>query len=274
MKNEEIHQRVTRSVAELQGSLMAGRSEELERYLATMAKFPSYSWHNVILIATQRPDATRVAGFRAWRRLGRWVRAGERGIAIRAPVRMHRREDPDPEEDVRWFRAVHVFDIAQTDGQSLPDLPVASGDPGAAVQHLLAFASARGITVSFEDLGGPAGLSSGGRVCEQRALSPGETCSVLVHELAHELLHRDAVPDRPARRVRETEAEAVAFVVCQALGLSSLAASRDYIALYQGDAALLTRCLARIQRAALEILHALEEAMPLAVVGGAQANAA
>ncbi len=274
MKNEEVHQRVTRSVAELQASLMAGKSGELERYLTAMAKFPSYSWHNVILIATQRPDATRVAGFRAWRRLGRWVRAGERGIAIRAPVRMQRREDPDPEEDVRWFRAVHVFDIAQTDGQPLPDLPVASGDTGAAVEHLLVFASARGIGVTFEDLGGPAGLSSGGRVCVQRALSPGETCSVLVHELAHELLHRDAVSDRPSRRVQETEAEAVAFVVCRALGLSSLAASRDYIALYEGDASLLARCLARIQRAALEILHALEEAMPLAVVGEAQANAA
>jgi len=108
----------------------------------------------------------------------------------------------------------------------------------------------------------------------QRTLSPSETCSVLVHELAHELLHREAVPDRPSRRVRETEAEAVAFVVCQALGLSSLAASRDYIALYQGDAALLTRCLARIQRAASEILRALEGAVPLALVGAAQARAA
>ena len=118
----------------------------------------------------------------------------------------------------------------------------------------------RGITVeSADDLGGALGLSAGGRIQILNGLSAAEEFVVLVHEYAHELLHR--ADDRPASRdTRELEAEAVAFVVGEAAGLDTREGSRDYLHLYHGDREALTQSLDRIQRAASVILTAVNAA--------------
>lgn len=122
----------------------------------------------------------------------------------------------------------------------------------------MAAIASSGIALEHADeLGGALGLSSGGRIQIVNGLAPAGEFSVLVHEYAHELLHRSA--DRPeSRDVRELEAEAVAFVVSQASGFDATDASRDYIHLYNGDGDALSRSLQRIQRTAARVLAALE----------------
>lgn len=267
MKSEEVHRIIHNALDRLDAALAEGHSEALSRLLAAMARFHRYSWGNVVLIASQRPDATRVAGFHAWKRLGRSVKAGERGIAIRAPM-LYRRSSgqggPDDEEEALRFRLAHVFDITQTEGEPPPEIESPVGAPGSALPRLLSFAEQCGIVILYEELVGAEGVSSGGTVRIQRGLAPAEEFSTLVHEIAHELLHQGPDAVRDTRTVRETEAEAVAHVVCQAVGIGSTAASRDYIHLHQGDRELLARSLRRIQRAAAAILErVLTESPPV-----------
>ena len=239
--------------------LDAGHSDRLTALLTTMARFHRYSWHNVFLIAAQCPTATRVAGFQTWRALGRFVRRGETGIAILAPIvgrRSIARSDEDPQLIV-GFRAVHVFDIAQTDGQPLAEIAQPTGDPGERTSILRTAIIDCGISLEYvAALGGALGTSAGGRIQILTGLSPATEFVVLAHEFAHELLHHSN--DRPTSRdVRELEAEAVAFVVGQAIGLAVADAARDYVQLYRGDREALAGSLDRIQRAAAVILRAL-----------------
>src|SRR5205823_6235280 len=133
----------------------------------------------------------------------------------------------------------------------------ASGDPGTKSDALRAAILARGIAIeSVDDLGGALGTATAERIQILNGLSPAETFVVLAHEYAHCLLHR--ADDRPASRdTRELEAEAVAFVVGEAVGLDTAQASRDYIHLYRGDSEALAQSLDRIQRAAAVILTAV-----------------
>ena len=129
----------------------------------------------------------------------------------------------------------------------------ASGDPGDKTQALTDAIVERGIVVEWDDLEGALGTSSGGCIRLVKGLASATAFTTLVHEYAHELLHR--ADDRPASRdTRELEAEAVAFVVGSAVGLNTADASRDYIHLYRGDREALARSLDRVQRAASVIL--------------------
>ena len=240
-----------------------GESEQLKAYLATLARFHRYSVGNVLLIGMQRPGATQVAGMRAWNKLGRHVRQGEKGIRIYAPIVWRKKdnkqgsEEGDETEELVRFRSVCVFDVAQTEGRPLPEFCQARGDPGEYTGRLMAFAAEQGITVEFSDaLVSAHGLSSGGNILVRKGMSPAEEFSVLAHELAHELLHRDE-DELLSRTVRETEAEAVAFVVCQAVGLEATNAAADYIQLDLGSKETLLESLQRIREAAVEIIGAI-----------------
>jgi antirestriction protein ArdC len=116
--------------ATLVAALEAGQSDALTRYLTVASRFHKYSFNNQILIAAQCPTATRVAGYHAWRRIGRQVRRGEKGIVILAPISRRRRDivvdhDELDTEHTRTerplgFRATYVWDLDQTDGEPLP----------------------------------------------------------------------------------------------------------------------------------------------------------
>jgi hypothetical protein len=235
-------------------------SDQFAAFLKAMARFRRYSFHNVCLIASQRPTATRVAGFNAWCSLNRFVRKGEKGIVILAPIVLRRSGDDadDDAKHVSGFRAAYVFDVDQTDGEPLPTPGEASGDPGIKTTLLKNMILRQGITVeSVDDLGGALGTSSGGRIQLLNGLSPATEFTTLVHEFAHELLHRAS--DRPTSRdTRELEAEAVAFVVSYAIGLDVADASRDYLHLYRGDRAALAQSLTRVQQTAATILQAID----------------
>ena len=266
-KSETARQLAKTGFEDLAQHLQRGDSKQLTAFLAAMGRFHRYSFGNVMLIIAQQPDATRVAGFRTWLSLGRQVRKGEKGIVIVAPVRVKWRakerpggNEDDPDESVVRFKATHVFDIAQTEGEPLPELARVGGDPAGFLDRLRGVVHEEGITLEErDDLGGAEGVSMGGAIHVRAGLSPAETFSVITHELAHELMHKVNAEERPTKTVRETEAEAVAHVVCSAVGLETNAAAADYIRLYRGDAETLTQSLDRIQKTAARIIEGVLE---------------
>jgi hypothetical protein len=262
--------------------LQAGKSEALTHYLTAMSRFHNYSFGNVLEIARQMPTATRVAGFWTWKNLGRSVNAGAKGIRILAPiVGVKRKKDEEAEKDITTqntrallgFRNAYVFDISQTSGVDLPEMHQVSGDPGENIDRLAAFLKAQGIALVYTEKIAPAlGCSYGGRIAIFPGQSKAEEFSTLVHETAHEMLHKAERRTATTKTVRETEAEAVAFVVGKAVGLVTGNASADYIQLYHGNASLLAESLEVIQQTANVILTALEPPLPKEEEAASQAE--
>ncbi len=253
--------------------LESGKSATLKAYLSAMARFPRYSLRNTLLITSQRPDATRVAGFRAWRQLGRHVRKGERGIAILAPIVYRKRNGKDrqntrahsvyDDDRLAGFRTAYVFDLSQTQGNPLPAFAIVRGSPGVYLERLKNLVTRRGVRLTFTPRIAPAlGVSVRGEIMLLPGLPPAEEFTTLAHELAHTMLHESVAGNTRNKTVLETEAEAVAFVVCQAIGLETGSASSDYIQLWEGNTRTLTASLSRIRGAASEIIKAVQVAQP------------
>jgi antirestriction protein ArdC len=265
MNIEQATEVASKAIEQLSQALESGQSGALRQYLGAMARFHRYSWHNVMLIATQKPAATHVAGFNAWHKLGRFVKKGEKGIMILAPVVRRTAENAEPTETDEsstgvGFRAAYVFDISQTDGRELPEIGGVSGDPCDYRERLGKLVAAQGIALEYSEAIAPArGVSAGGKIALFPGLSPAEEFATLAHELAHEMMHRAERRTSTTKCVRETEAEAVAFVVCSAIGLDTGTAAQDYIGLYGGDAKLLAESLQYVQQASSQILDAIGE---------------
>lgn len=263
---------IAASIKMLIEQLEAGHSEVLTSYLTAMSRFHNYSFGNILEIARQMPTASRVAGYWTWKNLGRNVKTGQKGIRILAPiVGVRRKKEAEAAKDITkqnehvllGFRNAYVFDISQTDGIDLPEMRGVSGDPGENLERLAAFVHRRGIQLFYNENIAPAlGVSYGGRVALLPGQSKAEEFSTLVHETAHELLHKAERRTATTKAVRETEAEAVAFVVGKAVGLVTGSASADYIHLYHGNASLLAESLEVIQQTASVILAALEPPIP------------
>ena len=172
MKLEEINNRTKDAVSYLVEALESGQNEVLRQYLSAMGRFHNCSFGNIMLIARQKPDATNVAGMRTWNSFGRFVKRGEKGILILAPMIGHKKAESaaEPTKDAKqWqeqrygFRAVYVFDISQTEGKDLPTLTEVRGDVSGYRERLVKFAESRGITLDYSEKIAPAkGLSHGG----------------------------------------------------------------------------------------------------------------
>ncbi len=263
------------NVKHLIEQLEQGKSEALTAYLNAMARFHNYSFGNILSIAHHRPDATHVAGIRRWNEFGRYVKKGQKGIPILAPMIGTKREQSDqphetsekPAPMLIGFRRVYVFDIAQTEGAELPEPAKVSGEVGAHHDQLIDFVQQQGIELEYNERIAPAqGASYGGKIVLLPGQTKAEEFATLVHEVSHELLHRAERRTITTKTVRETEAESIAFIVSRAVGLNTGTASSDYVAMYGGNVELLTESLAVIQQASATILDALfaEEAEPLA----------
>src|SRR6202049_5226143 len=227
MGDDKVRQMAEEALNRLSAELEAGKSETLKNYLAAMARFHRYSWGNVLLINSQRPDATHVAGFHTWHDLGRSVKKGEKGIMILAPVVVKQKDAVPGLEQVRsdellrlaGFRTAYVFDLSQAEGRPLPEFAKTTGDPKEYGDKLKALVTKQGITVEYDAKIAPAlGMSTGGRIRLMPGLDAAEEFSVLAHELAHEKMHQGHHFHPLPKVVRETQAEAVAFVVCRAVG--------------------------------------------------------
>jgi len=268
-KQQTAKEAVAANVLALIEQLEQGHSDGLTAYLTAMGRFHNYSFSNILEIARQKPDATRVAGLYAWNQLGRKVRKGECGIRILAPViGIRRKKDAEAEKDIRTqnqavlvgFRSAYVFDVSQTEGKELPTLSErVTGNVGEYRERLIDFIIAQGIQLEFKESIAPAlGMSYAGRIAILPGQGEAEEFSTLVHELSHEMLHKAERRTATTKTVRETEAEAIAFVVGKTIGLDTGRASADYIHLYHGNAALLTESLEVIQKTSAVILSALE----------------
>jgi antirestriction protein ArdC len=265
MNTEQAKQLSETALNRLMAALERGQSEALKQYLAVMSRFRKYSWANVLLIHSQFPQATRVGGYHFWLKLRRHVRKGEKGIAILAPMVGRKRSSDDEQlaEDERTrvfgFKACHVWDVSQTDGAELPEFATVKGDPQEYLARLIRFIARQNIALEY-DLGiAPAkGTSSGGRITLLPDLPPAEHLATLAHECAHEMLHQTERRKETTHTIRETEAEAVAFVVSTAMGLDVNTAFADYVQLHGGDKSTLAESLAIIQQTASTILQAID----------------
>src|SRR5581483_6544714 len=191
---------------------------------------------------------------------------------IRPKAENNRETETDESSVAVGFRAAYVFDISQTDGQPLPEIGSVNGDPCGYRERLAKFVADQGIVLEYSDEIAPArGMSEGGKITLLPGQFPAEEFATLAHEVSHELMHRDERRSSTTKRVRETEAEAVAFVVCSAIGLETGSAAQDYIGLYGGDAKLPTESLEYVQRTATQILNAIgadESSAPPALAAG------
>jgi hypothetical protein len=238
-------------------------SEQWRRHLDVQTRFHRYSFGNAVLIAAQFPEATRVAGFASWKKLGRSVSKGESAIWILAPVvgRKVRVEEDEEHRPIRGFRTVPVFDVSQTTGDPLPEVchNLAGSDLSRCLERLLDRAERVGYTVVLTDLPGTVNGDcsfAARRIRVEARNAPDQQVKTLAHELAHALLH-EGVDDRS---LAELEAESTAYVVCRSLGLDSGTYSFGYVATWAGggDQAVvgIKASGGRIQQAASVILDA------------------
>jgi Zn-dependent peptidase ImmA (M78 family) len=285
-KIEGLKGRIDAHLDDLYQSLQNGQSEKVQQLLTFFAGFRQYSMGNQILITVQCKGASLVAGYKTWEEKGRTVKKGEKGIAILAPLIKEKRaeagaENGDQTEDflpdnpttkkyktdeekepvLYGFRTVYVFDIEQTEGEPIPNLNRVQGDARESLERLKRYATERSIVLEYvKDLGAFNGRSHMGRIEIVKGKTPAEEFRILAHELAHEELHPDIATRKALpKQVKETEAEAVAFVICQAIGLDMSTVSQDYIHLSQGSPEMLTASLERIRVASNTILTGLEK---------------
>jgi hypothetical protein len=262
-QKQTAQQLVRENVRYLIEQLEAGHSEALAGFLRAMAVFRTYSLPNQLAIARQRPTASRVAGMYAWNQLGRYVNKGEKGIAILAPVigKRSKREETEGKDKngtmLLGFRRVYVWAEEQTHGLPLPELEEVTGDAGVYLDRMREFVASEGITLEYTEEIAPAlGMAFGTTIRILPGQSKAEELTTLIHEAAHLALKHGSRRTTTTKTVRETEAEAVAFVVAQGIGINAQQ-SASYIQLYKGNAALLLESLEKVQQTAGVILAAL-----------------
>ena len=268
-------------IKEITDQLEAGiqelfESDKFKDYLTCMSKFHNYSLNNTILIAMQRPNATLIAGYKAWQKdHDRTVRKGEHGIKILAPCKYKvtvesEKEGEAPKElEYLRFKITYVFDISQTEGKELPSLGIDELSGGVDDYRNMYKALLRVCPVPIvqEDIkGGAKGYYSDAeqRIAIQTGMSEMQTIKTMVHEIAHQKMHSSGTRtlDVPIdRRTKEVEAESVAYTVCQKLGLDTSDYSFGYIAGWSSgrDVKELKASLERIRSAADELITAIDK---------------
>ena len=290
-KLKEITDRLEQGITEL------FESERYKEYLRVMSKFHNYSFNNTLLIAMQKPDASLVAGFSAWKNnFGRNVMKGQKGIKIIAPSPFKIRQevgkiDPhtqkpiigkdgkpvteEKEIKIPAYKVVSVFDVSQTEGKELPDIAVdeLTGDVERYRDFFAALEKTSPVPIGFEQIPG----SSHGyyhledkRIAIQEGMSELQTLKTAIHEIAHAKLHdidlnapENEQQPRVDRRTREVEAESVAYTVCQHYGLDTSDYSFGYVAGWSSGRELseLKSSLETIRSAAAEIINSIDETL-------------
>lgn len=267
-------------------------SDSYRNYLSTMSKFHNYSFNNTLLIAMQKPDATLVAGYKAWQKnFERHVNKGEKAIRILAPAPYKIKEERDkidpvtqellldkdgnPQKEeveitIPAFRAVSVFDLSQTDGKPIPELTAKEllSDVEGYQDMIRAVEAISPVPIELEEI---AGDSKGyydreaKRIAVQENMSESQTLKTMIHEVAHSKLHSKEVEQdeqmRKDRNTKEVEAESVAYTVCQHFGVDTSDYSFGYIAGWSSgrDTKELRASMDTIRRTASELITGIEE---------------
>jgi len=246
------------------------QSAELTRYLTTLSRFYTYSAHNCALIALQRPDAVRVAGYRAWQALGRQVKKGATGIAILCPTPIKGKTDAGDDAVIALrFRTGYVFDLADTEGDDLPALTVhaVEGDRyDTLLRQLVEIAERGGLRVAFKPrlIQDANGVSYGdGRIDLKEGNPAGNLCKALVHEMCHERMHRAEERHTFTTQQAECQAESVAYCVCAALAIPT-PNTPTYLALYKVSRATLAANLNAIRAGVTALMEEITPALDAA----------
>ena len=288
-KLKEITDRLEQGITEL------FESERYREYLRVMSKFHNYSINNTLLIAMQKPDASLVAGFSAWKNnFERNVMKGQKGIKIIAPspykIKQEMQKiDPhtqkpiigkdgkpvteEKEVTIPAYKVVSVFDVSQTEGKELPDIAVdeLTGDVDRYKDFFAALEKTSPVPIAFENIeGGSHGYYhlEDKRIAINEGMSELQTLKTAIHEIAHAKLHdidlnapKDEQQPHVDRRTREVEAESVAYTVCQHYGLDTSDYSFGYVAGWSSGRELseLKSSLETIRSAAAEIINSIDE---------------
>lgn len=256
-----------KNVAEIKKQLEDGvksfkNGDAYKQWLSTVSKFHSYSLNNLILIAIQKPDAQQVAGYQTWKKLGRQIKHGEKGIKILAPCPYKKTLQDENGEEVEvkavGFRAVSVFDISQTEGKELPTIAKTLEGNVEAYQVLIdRLIEIAPVPVRFDTVDGTKkGYCTESEIVVKEGMSETQTVKTLTHELAHSVMHWDGA--ERSREQKETEAESVAFIVCDHLGIDTSDYSFAYLASWGADKEFKTS-LDAIVRTSKAIIDKLEE---------------
>ena len=240
--------------------------------LGVMSRFAKYSLSNQLLIFAQRPNATHVQGYRAWNKAGYQVRKGEKGIAIYAPMLFAKRAETDASDESDaprlGYRVAYVFDIAQVDaisGTEPAAVEIAAAVTGTTaanrfLEQLKAFLVGHNVELEYKGLApGLLGYTDGRRITCGTGQTSHVEFATLAHETTHVLLHFPANGGtRPDLTTRETEAEAVAYLLCAQLGIAGTEASVEYIQSYRGTPDTLDASLERIRTTAQRLSTELD----------------
>jgi antirestriction protein ArdC len=260
---QELHEQLQRGVEALVNA------SDWQNYLRLMATAYRYSPQNALLLYLQKPDASLVHGYRAWQRLGRQVRKGERALHVLAPVTYKvEMDDGDTEHHLRGFKIASVFDLSQTEGPELPNMMpgIVEGKAPAVMKAAMERRLAeRGYTVTYQRMDtGPEGWTR--PVTREVAISTSypaaHQLAVLAHELAH--VEFDHVSDiesyRRHRGLMEVKAESTAWLLCQFAGIDASPTNFKYLASWSGSRPeLLLQVAAKVQRVTQSILETVPE---------------
>lgn len=261
-----------------------------QQYLNFCAKLPRYSVNNQILIMMQKPDATMCQSFTNWKEVNRHVRKGEKGIRILAPApyKMQKEQekvdasgktvldkDGEPvketvEVTINAFKPVSTFDVSQTEGEPIPTPGVdeLTGSVEGYETLLAAIKEVVPVPISFEQIdSGAKGFYhlEENRIVVQEGMSEAQTVKTLLHEASHQALHSKAAMDsageKKSKNQKETEAESVAYVVCQHYGIDTSDYSFPYVATWSADKEVpeLKASLDTIRRTASELIVKIDE---------------
>ena len=231
-------------------------SQDFCYFVKAMSRFYKYSFHNQMLILSQKPNAKRVAGFRTWKKLGRYVKRGEKGIAIFVPITNLHENEEGAEEEVIWFGTAYVFDISQTEGKPLPEISLEVEDKGDAFYHSCQkLAQKYGIKVDVRSDFKSYGVSRGGEIVLKEDVNATTMAATLIHEIAHELLHQKDKERKLDRECEEIEAETVAYIVCSHFGI--VVPSHKYLATWQNNHQIMDS-LKRISESSQDMISKLE----------------
>lgn len=254
---------------------LAQPGKSLLPLLGVMSRFTKYSLSNQLLIFAQRPNATQVQGYRAWNKAGYQVRKGEKGIAINAPMLFAKRRDADDPDTTDLsaaprlgYRVAYVFDIAQVDaisGTEPAAVETATAVTGSTaanrfLEQLKAFLVGHNVELEYKGLApGLLGYTDGRRITCGTGQTSHVEFATLAHETTHVLLHFPANGGtRPDLTTRETEAEAVTYLLCAQLGIAGTEASVEYIQSYRGTPDTLDASLERIRTTAQRLSTELD----------------
>lgn len=253
------------------GIKLIRNSEDYKRWLNFYDGFHQYSFNNTMLIYMQNPSASLCAGFNTWKNKKRYVKAGEKGLKILAPItETVLREVPVLDDDgkpildengkeqtkkvkekvfANKFYVTSTFDISQTEGEPIPELSYSGTSEKvenySALKKVLEEIAPFPVEYTDELQEGCDGRCSytAEQIYIRNDMEEAKTVEVLIHEIGHAYMHdktrfeeaKEHLKVISDRDSREIQAESLSYIVTHKLGLDTSGFSFPYIAAWSSN---------------------------------------